>query len=102
MGRAAVKTTAWGWGYYGNNEYSSRLGEPRPALFTTPEVALVVMALETVAGAAVGCACRYRAATPATWGVAMEVPLMVLLALLLPIQAEVMLEPGANTSRQEP
>jgi hypothetical protein len=42
------------------------------------------------------------AATPATWGAAIEVPLIVAAAPVDPIQAEVMLEPGANRSTQEP
>lgn len=66
-------------------------------------------------------AIRY-AATPTTWGVLMEVPEMVLLAVLdpnagpvsmkiwlggrarshPPIQADVMLKPGANTSTRAP
>ena len=43
-----------------------------------------------------------NAATPATWGLAMDVPLMVLMAVVLVCQAEVILEPGANTSTQVP
>jgi hypothetical protein len=35
-------------------------------------------------------------------GVAIEVPLMVFVAVLLVYQAEVMLEPGANQSTQLP
>ncbi len=87
---------------YGMSEYSKRLGEPLPALPTTPVVAAPVIAVATAAGAAVGCACRYKAATPVTCGVAIEVPLMVLVAVLLVYQADVMLDPGANRSRQEP
>ncbi len=37
-----------------------------------------------------------------TCGVAIDVPLMVFVAVLLVYQSEVMLEPGANRSRQEP
>jgi hypothetical protein len=42
------------------------------------------------------------AATPATCGAAIDVPDMTLVAVVLPIHAEVMLEPGANTSTQRP
>ena len=43
-----------------------------------------------------------RAAKPATWGEAMDVPLMMAAAVSELIPAEVMLLPGANTSRQLP
>src|SRR6266511_45284 len=43
-----------------------------------------------------------RAAAPATCGVAIEVPLMVLVAVSLVIQDEVMLTPGAKMSTQVP
>ena len=45
---------------------------------------------------------RYRAATPATCGDAMDVPLIVFVAVLLVLHAEVMPLPGANTSTQLP
>ena len=47
---------------------SMRAGERRPG------VAAPMMAAMTSAGGASGCAPRYTAATPATWGTAMEVP----------------------------
>ena len=53
-------------------------------------------------GVAVGVALRSSAAAPATCGVAMDVPLMVLVAEAPVCQADVMLEPGANRSRQLP
>ncbi len=84
------------------SEYSSKLGEPVPGLVTLPEVALLTRALRTVAGEALGLLWRYSAATPATCGVAIEVPLMVFVAVSLVFQAEVMLEPGAKRSRQVP
>lgn len=46
--------------------------------------------------------CKIKAAAPATWGAAIEVPLMVATSLALPIQADLMLEPGANKSTQAP
>ncbi len=64
--------------------------------------ALAAKKATTPAGVACGLACKAKAATPATCGEAMEVPLMVLVAVLLVIQAEVMLEPGAKTSTQVP
>lgn len=83
-------------------EYASRLGEPVPAEVTTPLVADRVSTDATPAGVSVGWAERIRAAIPATCGLAMDVPLMVLVAVLEVYQAEGMLLPGANTSTQEP
>ena len=64
--------------------------------------ALLTKKAATAAGEACGLACNASAATPATWGDAMEVPLMVLVAVLLSIQDEVMLEPGAKIPTQLP
>ena len=71
-------------------------GVPRPI---APDE---VMALVTVATEADGLPCRYSAATPATCGLAMLVPLMVLVAVVDEYHDEVMLLPGANTSTQLP
>src|ERR671918_49910 len=65
-------------------------------------VALPVTAPFTCAGEAPGFPSRYSAATPATCGDAIDVPLMVLVAVLPVDQADVTLAPGANTSRQVP
>jgi len=54
------------------------------------------------AGVEVGKRPINTAATPATCGDAIEVPEMVLVAEALPIQADVMLEPGAKISTQVP
>jgi hypothetical protein len=54
------------------------------------------------AGVDVGKRPNNTAATPATWGAAIEVPEMVFVAVELPIQDEVMAEPGAKMSRQVP
>ena len=81
---------------------SRRFGEPVPGLPTTPVVALLVIADATVAGVADRVGRRYSAAAPATCGVAIEVPLIVLVAVSLVFQAEVMLEPGAKRSTQVP
>ncbi len=99
------------------------MAEPVPAPVTLPVVAAFRMVLVTVAGVADGLPCRYSAATPATCGEAMEVPLMVLVFVEamwgctqhspppppppppppdVPIHAEVMFWPGANRSRQPP
>lgn len=83
-------------------ENASRLGDPVPTEVNRLALALVSKKETTAAGVAKGLACKAKAATPATWGEAMEVPLMVLVAVLLVIQAEVMLEPGAKTSTQLP
>ena len=56
----------------------------------------------TCAGVSDGFADSASAAAPATCGDAIEVPLMVLVAEFPPIQAEVMLLPGAKMSTQLP
>src|SRR5829696_5328136 len=58
-----------------SSEYTRRLGEPVPALVTLLGVEVVMMALATVATVAVVLPSRYSAATPATCGLAMLVPL---------------------------
>jgi hypothetical protein len=73
-----------------------------PALATTFGVASLMMADITAAGCAAGTEERYRAAAPATCGAAMDVPLMVAVAVAEEIPAETMEEPGANRSRQSP
>ena len=68
---------------------------------------MLLVALLTIASRgpwpvrAEGAPCRTRAATPATCGVAIDVPLIVLVAGRV-VHAEVMLEPGANRSTQVP
>jgi hypothetical protein len=49
-----------------------------------------------------GFACKHIAATPATWGHAIDVPLFDLYELSSSAQAEVILLPGANMSTQGP
>src|ERR671933_2640624 len=46
--------------------------------------------------------CRYSAATPVVCGVAIEVPLIVLVAVSEVFHADVTLTPGANQSTQLP
>src|SRR5215212_5854683 len=71
-------------------------------LVNRPVVELFTSALRTVAGDALELPERYSAATPATCGVAIDVPLMVFVAVSLDAQAEVMLEPGATMSTHVP
>ena len=56
----------------------------------------------TSVGVSAGFIERTRAAKPATWGDAIEVPEMVFVAVLPEIQAEVICEPGAHMSTHEP
>ena len=85
-----------------SSEYSSRFGEPEPGLETLFCVALAVIVPATVAGDAAGLPCRYKAATPATCGVAIDVPLIVFVAVSDVCQDDRIPEPGANRSRQLP
>ena len=61
-----------------------------------------MIAADTVAGDAVGFVSRKSAATPATCGVAIEVPEIVLVAVSLEFQDDVMLLPGAKMSTHVP
>jgi len=65
-------------------------------------VAFVTIAFAAVAADAEGFVWRYSASAPATCGDAIDVPLIVFVAVVDVYQADVMLEPGAKTSRQEP
>ena len=65
-------------------------------------VAAPASAFWTVAGVAPGDVWRYNAATPAVWGDAMLVPLIVLVAVSLVRHADVMDCPGANQSMHDP
>lgn len=67
-----------------------------------PDEAEPVKAFVTVEAEAFGSPSKYKAATPATCGAAIEVPEIVLVALFEVYQAEVMLEPGAKMSTQVP
>jgi hypothetical protein len=64
--------------------------------------AAFTIALRTVAGDAVRLFCRNRAATPVTCGVAIDVPLIVLVAVLLVDHADVIDDPGAKMSTTLP
>jgi hypothetical protein len=82
--------------------YIRRFGEPVPADVTRFGVAAVTRASRTWVGVRALFAPRRRAAAPATWGEAMDVPLMVFVAVDDVYQADLMLEPGAKMSRQLP
>src|SRR5688572_32936388 len=82
--------------------YTTLFRSPIGRLVSTFSVALLTIVLRTVAGDALGLDWRMRAATPATWGDAIEVPLSVAVAVLLEIHAERMLEPGAKMSTTLP
>ena len=62
----------------------------------------MVSAETTSAGVAAGFADRYSAAAPVTCGVAIDVPLMVFVAVFELYQSDVMLTPGALMSTQLP
>jgi len=81
---------------------SNRFGLPVPALVTLFSVARLMSAEVTCAGVAVVLPARKSAAAPATCGAAIEVPLIVLMAVLDVDHADVMLAPGAKMSRQVP
>src|SRR4051812_19136367 len=81
---------------------SSALGEPAPALTTFDAVAPAFSVAATVAGVASGVAPSTSAAAPATCGLAIEVPLMVLVAVSLVFHADVIWLPGAKRSVQVP
>lgn len=75
---------------------------PEGTLLIRPEVPSALMRATTAAGElSPSRAIRYSA-SPVMWGVAIEVPEIVLEALVPPIQAEVMLVPGARMSTTEP
>lgn len=68
--------------------YNNLLGDAVLGSVTTPVVAFFTSALRTVAGDAAGFADRCSAAASATSGEAIDVPLMLWVAVLLVYQAE--------------
>src|SRR5918996_550925 len=80
---------------------SNRFGDPAGSV-TLLGVALADSVFHTWPGGAVGVAPNTSAAAPAMCGVAIEVPLMVLVAVSLVCQAEVINWPGAKMSVHEP
>lgn len=83
-------------------EYKSLFGVPDGIPVMTLAVALLIKAVCTAAGVEVGLAWRYRAAAPATCGADIEVPEMVLVAVFVVFQADVMFTPGAEISTRDP
>ena len=78
----------------------SLLGDRSPMSSRMPEVADAVSRLEICAGVAVGVASSSRAAAPATWGAAIEVPESVAVP---PVgESDTIETPGANRSTQDP
>jgi hypothetical protein len=72
-----------------NSKNVSKFKEPLPVFVSNPDVAPDFNDEATCDGESVGFAAINRAITPATNGEAIEVPLIVLLAEVEPIQAEV-------------
>ena len=73
-----------------------------PALVTTLGVDAEMSAVITCAGEADVAADKYRAASPATCGAAIDVPDKVAEAVVEVMPAETIPEPGAKRSRQLP
>ena len=82
--------------------YASLFGDNVPALVTTLSVDAEMIAVITCAGVADGRADKYRAASPATCGAAMDVPDRVAVAVGDVVPAETIPEPGAKRSRHAP
>ena len=80
----------------------SDVGDSVPAFVMTARVAALKITEDTCAGVAEVFVAKYSAATPATWGAAIEVPCHVRNAVGVPIKADVMDVPGAKTSRHRP
>ena len=83
-------------------EYTNKFGLAVPGFVTMPRVAAFNNVLVTSAGVAVGLDDKYSAATPATCGDAIDVPDNDATRVVLPMNAEVMLWPGAKMSTQVP
>ena len=82
--------------------YRRRLADPVPGFVTLFSVAFPVSAAVTAATDELGFSWRYSAAAPATCGDAIDVPPIVLVAVLLVHQADVIPLPGAKMSRHVP
>ena len=73
-----------------------------PTLYTASGVAKATMSLAICAGVLLGFSSSISAAAPATCGAAIEVPEIERIPVDEVCHAEVMLEPGANTSTSGP
>ena len=76
--------------------------DPVPADVTFAGVDPDTSEVRIWAGVAVGVFSRRSAAEPATCGEAIDVPLIELVAVVLPIQLERIADPGAKMSKQFP
>ena len=75
--------------------YKSLFTVPDGSPLTRPVVALPISELATAAGVRFGDVPSSSAAAPATCGDAIDVPLIVAVAVADPIQSDVMPDPGA-------
>lgn len=82
--------------------YNNRLGEPGMASLTMDAVATCSKRSATWLGVRFGSCWSNSAAAPATCGQAIDVPLMVALPVSDDTAADVIDEPGAKMSRQDP
>ena len=83
-------------------ENNNRFGDPAPSDVTTSGVAVVFNTVATAAGVNEFCVPKSTAATPATWGLAIDVPDIVAVAVTEDIAAEVIELPGAKISTHDP
>src|SRR4051812_25115754 len=88
--------------YCAPDQNSRRLAVPVGMPLRRLSDAALTIAFRTVAGDAVRLFCRNRAATPAACGAAIDVPLIVFVAVSLVAHADVMLCPGAKMSTTLP
>ena len=88
--------------YCVDDRNSSLLAVPDGTPLSLLRDAALTIVFLTVAGDEPGLLWRIRAATPATCGLAIDVPLKVAVAVSLVRQADTMLEPGAKTSTTLP
>ena len=88
-----------------SNKYSvlsRRFGDASCTSNKTPSTLLDNKRAFTSSGVASGLSSKYNAATPATCGAAMDVPLMVLIALSFVYHVDSISTPGANIETQPP
>jgi len=82
--------------------WAKRLGDPVPMPVKRFAVFWLMVWVRVVAALFPVLVLQIEAAMPATWGHAMDVPEIVLVAVFEPIQADMMLLPGANVCTQVP
>src|SRR3569623_1662897 len=91
-----VSAVAWPLLVLQNSVCNRRFGELLPTMLSRPLDALSRSAAATSAGCKVGYVSRFSSAAPSACGDAIDVPLIVLVAVVPVYQAEVMFTPGAN------